>query len=54
MKVAWLLHKRRRAGRGRMACADVIALDHVAEAVRAQLGVSAEAFPLARVLEGGT
>jgi hypothetical protein len=32
----------------------VIALDRVADAVRAQLGVSAEAFPLARVLEGGT
>jgi hypothetical protein len=32
----------------------VIALDRVADAVRAKLGVSAEAFPLARVLEGGT
>jgi hypothetical protein len=32
----------------------VIALDRVADAVRVQLGVSAEAFPLARVLEGGT
>jgi hypothetical protein len=31
-----------------------MALDRVADAVRAQLGVSAEAFPLARVLEGGT
>lgn len=32
----------------------VMALDRVADAVRMQLGVSAEAFPLARVLEGGT
>lgn len=32
----------------------VIALDRVADAVRAHLAVSAEAFPLARVLEGGT
>lgn len=32
----------------------VIALDRVADAVRARLGVSAEQFPLARVLEGGT
>jgi Protein of unknown function (DUF1688) len=34
--------------------ATVIALDRIAEAVRAELGVSATAFPLARVLEGGT
>jgi hypothetical protein len=34
--------------------ATVIALDRIAEAVRAELGVTAEAFPLARVLEGGT
>lgn len=32
----------------------VAALDAVADAVRAELGVTAEAFPLARVLEGGT
>lgn len=32
----------------------VIGLDRVADAVRERLGVSAEAFPLARVLEGGT
>ncbi len=32
----------------------VIALDRVADAARMKLGVSAEAFPLARVLEGGT
>ncbi|MDB5813397.1 MAG: uracil phosphoribosyltransferase [Rhodocyclales bacterium] len=32
----------------------VIALDRIAEAVRAQLGLSAAEFPLARVLEGGT
>jgi len=32
----------------------VIALDRVAEAVRAELGLDARAFPLARVLEGGT
>ncbi|WP_334190887.1 URC4/urg3 family protein [Noviherbaspirillum sp.] len=32
----------------------VIGLDRVADAVRTQLGVSADAFPLARVLEGGT
>ena len=32
----------------------VIALDRVAVAVRAALGVTPEAFPLARVLEGGT
>lgn len=32
----------------------VIALDRVADAVRARLGVDAAAFPLARVLEGGT
>jgi hypothetical protein len=32
----------------------VIALDRLAEAVRAELGVDAGAFPLARVLEGGT
>lgn len=32
----------------------VIALDRLAQAVRGQLGVSAAAFPLARVLEGGT
>jgi hypothetical protein len=32
----------------------VAALDHVAEAVRGELGLSAAAFPLARVLEGGT
>lgn len=34
--------------------ATVIALDRIAEAARAELGLSAEAFPLARVLEGGT
>jgi hypothetical protein len=34
--------------------ATVIALDRIAQAVRAELGVTAEAFPLARVLEGGT
>ncbi len=32
----------------------VIALDRVAEAVRRELRVTAETFPLARVLEGGT
>jgi hypothetical protein len=32
----------------------VIALDRVAEAVRRELRMTAEAFPLARVLEGGT
>jgi hypothetical protein len=32
----------------------VIALDRIAVAVREVLGVSAQAFPLARVLEGGT
>lgn len=32
----------------------VIALDRLADAVRTQLAVSMEAFPLARVLEGGT
>jgi len=32
----------------------VIALDRIAVAVRDTLGVSAQAFPLARVLEGGT
>ncbi|HEV2610460.1 MAG TPA: URC4/urg3 family protein [Noviherbaspirillum sp.] len=32
----------------------VIGLDRIADAVRERLGVSAEAFPLARVLEGGT
>lgn len=32
----------------------VIALDRVADAVRGQLGVAADTFPLARVLEGGT
>lgn len=32
----------------------VIALDRIAERVRAQLGVDATAFPLAKVLEGGT
>jgi hypothetical protein len=32
----------------------VIALDRLADAVRAELGVDAGAFPLARVLEGGT
>jgi len=32
----------------------VIAIDRVAVAVRAALGVTPEAFPLARVLEGGT
>jgi hypothetical protein len=32
----------------------VIALDRIATAVRAELGVTREAFPLARVLEGGT
>jgi hypothetical protein len=34
--------------------ATVIALDRIAEGVRAELGVSAARFPLARVLEGGT
>lgn len=34
--------------------ATVIALDRLAEAVRGELGVSAAAFPLARVLEGGS
>lgn len=32
----------------------VIALDRLADAVRAKLGLDAAAFPLARVLEGGT
>jgi hypothetical protein len=32
----------------------VIGLDRIAVAVREILGVTAEAFPLARVLEGGT
>ena len=32
----------------------VIALDRIAAAVRDVLGVTAQAFPLARVLEGGT
>ena len=32
----------------------VIALDHLAHAVRARLGLDAAAFPLARILEGGT
>jgi hypothetical protein len=32
----------------------VAALDHLAEAVRGELGLSAAAFPLARVLEGGS
>jgi len=32
----------------------VIALDRIADAVRAELGLDAHAFPLARVLEGGT
>ena len=32
----------------------VIALDHLADAVRAKLGLDATAFPLARILEGGT
>jgi hypothetical protein len=32
----------------------VAALDHLAEAVRGELGLSAQAFPLARVLEGGS
>jgi hypothetical protein len=32
----------------------VIALDRIADRVRVELGVTAEAFPLARVLEGGT
>lgn len=32
----------------------VIGLDRLADAVRGELGLSAEAFPLARVLEGGT
>lgn len=32
----------------------VIALDHLADAVRAKLGLDAAAFPLARILEGGT
>lgn len=34
--------------------ATVIALDRLAVAIRQQLGVAAETFPLARVLEGGT
>jgi hypothetical protein len=32
----------------------VAVLDHLAEAVRGELGLSIEQFPLARVLEGGT
>jgi hypothetical protein len=32
----------------------VMLLDRMADAVRAELGVSAAAFPLARILEGGT
>lgn len=32
----------------------VIALDHLADAIRAKLGLDAAAFPLARILEGGT
>jgi hypothetical protein len=32
----------------------VIGLDRIAVAVREILGVTAQAFPLARVLEGGT
>ena len=32
----------------------VASLDHVAEAVRGNLGLTAASFPLARVLEGGT
>jgi hypothetical protein len=32
----------------------VIGLDRIAVAVRQILGVTAQAFPLARVLEGGT
>jgi len=32
----------------------VIGLDRLADAVRGELGLSREAFPLARVLEGGT
>src|SRR5690606_34419320 len=32
----------------------VAVLDHLAEAVRGELGLSLEQFPLARVLEGGT
>jgi hypothetical protein len=32
----------------------VMLLDRIADAVRAELGVSAAAFPLARILEGGT
>jgi hypothetical protein len=32
----------------------VAVLDHLAEAVRGELGLSMEQFPLARVLEGGT
>jgi hypothetical protein len=32
----------------------VITLDRIADLVRAQLGLTAAQFPLARVLEGGT
>ena len=32
----------------------MIGLDRLADAVRGELGLSREAFPLARVLEGGT
>ena len=32
----------------------VMLLDRMADAVRAELGVDAAAFPLARILEGGT
>jgi hypothetical protein len=32
----------------------VMLLDRLADAVRAELGVDAAAFPLARILEGGT
>jgi hypothetical protein len=32
----------------------VMALDRLADAVRAELGVTAAQFPLARILEGGT
>lgn len=32
----------------------MIALDHLAHAVRTKLDLDADAFPLARILEGGT
>ena len=44
----------RRAGHRRMAGLDRVGPRPVAQGVRDALGLSAEAFPLARVLEGGT